>query len=114
VRGRELFDRFRLPALDDASIRARLRGIRVANKGYEPKVAITRGRYRLIHHRGADTTLLYDHETEPNEHLDDGASNREANELLQSELERWEREQLQRIQCRLQLTGDRPLKPRLE
>jgi len=114
VRGRELFDRFRLPALDDASIRARLRGIRAASKGYEPKGAITRGRYRLIHHRGADTTLLYDHETEPNEHLDDGASNREANELLQSELERWEREQLQRIQCRLQLTGDRPPKPRLE
>ena len=33
VRGEELFDSFRLPALDDASIRARLRGIRRASKG---------------------------------------------------------------------------------
>jgi len=112
VRGRELFDRFRLPALDDASIRARLRGTRAASKGYEPKGAITRGRYRLIHHRGASTTLLYDHETDPNEHLDVGASNREANELLQGELERWEQAQLQRIECRLRLTEDPPLKPR--
>ena len=104
VRGRELFDSFRLSALDDASIRARLRGIRVASKGYEPKGAITRGRYRLIHHRGADTTLVYDLEAGPNQHLDDGTASREASKLLQSELERWEQEQMQRIQCRLQLS----------
>ena len=104
VRGRELFDNFQLSALDDASIRARLRGIRSASKGYEPKGAITRGRYRLIHHRGADTTLVYDLEAGPNEHLDDGSASREASKLLQSELERWEQEQMQRIQCRLQLS----------
>ena len=114
VRGRELFDRFRLPALDDATIRARLRGIRIASKGYEPKGAITRGRYRLIHHRGANTTLFYDHESDPKEHLDEGASNREAKELLRSELERWEQEQLRRIQCRLQLTEDQRATPRPE
>jgi arylsulfatase A-like enzyme len=104
VRGRALFDSFRLAALDDASIRTRLRGIRAASKGYEPKGAITRGRYRLIHHRGADTTLVYDLEADPNEHLADGTSSREASKLLRSELERWEQEQLQRIQCRLQLS----------
>jgi arylsulfatase A-like enzyme len=104
VRGRELFDSFRLAALDDASIRDRLRGIRAASKGYEPKGAITRGRYRLIHHRGADTTLVYDLEADPNEHLADGTSSREASKLLRSELERWEQGQLQRIQCRLQLS----------
>ena len=104
VRGHELFDSFRLAELDDASIRTRLRGIRAASKGYEPKGAITRGRYRLIHHRGADTTLVYDLEADPNEHIADGTSSREASKLLQSELERWEQEQLQRIQCRLQLS----------
>ncbi len=104
VRGRELFDSFRLSALDDASIRARIRGIRAASKGYEPKGAISRGRYRLIHHRGADTTLVYDLEAGPNQHLDDGTASREASKLLQSELERWEQEQMQRIQCRLQLS----------
>ena len=104
VRGRELFDSFRLATLDDASIQARLLGIRAASKGYEPKGAITRGRYRLIHHRGADTTLVYDLEADSNEHLADATSSREASKLLQSELERWEQEQLQRIRCRLQLS----------
>jgi len=114
VRGRELFDSFRLPTLDDASIRARLRGIRVANKGYEPKGAITRGRYRLIHHRGADTTLFYDHRADPNEHLDEGAASREPSKLLRSDLERWEHDQLRRIQCRLRLTEEPPTTPRPE
>ncbi len=114
VRGEELFASFRLPSLDDASIRARLRRIRRASKGYEPKGAISQGRYRLIHHRGADTMLFYDHEIDPSEHRDDGASNREANTLLQRELERWEQEQLRRIQCRLQLSEDRPAIPRPE
>jgi arylsulfatase A-like enzyme len=114
VRGRELFDSFRLPALDDTSIRARLRSIRAASKGYEPKGAITRGRYRLIHHRGADTRLFYDHQTDPGEALDQGSSIPEANEILRRELERWEQEQLRRIECRLQLTEERPAIPRPE
>ena len=62
----------------------------------------------MIHHRGANTMLFYDHETDPSERRDEGTSNREAHKLLQSELERWEQEQLRRIQCRLQLTEDRP------
>ncbi|MBW2212826.1 MAG: sulfatase-like hydrolase/transferase [Deltaproteobacteria bacterium] len=108
VRGRELFDSFRLAALDDASIRARLRSIRVASKGYEPKGAITLGRYRLIHHRGADTTLFYDHQSNPGEEIDEAASIPEAGKLLRRELDRWEQEQLRRVECRLQLTEDRP------
>ena len=112
VRGEELFASFRLPSLDDAAIRTRLRGIRRASKGYEPKGAISQGRYRLIHHRGADTTLFYDHETDPNERRDEGTSNLQASKLLHSELERWEQEQLRRIQCRLQLTEDRRATPR--
>ncbi len=114
VRGRELFDSFRLSALDDASIRARLRSIRVASKGYEPKGAITRRHQRLIHHRGANTTLFYDHETDPDEHLGQGASSQAASKALRSELERWEQEQLRRIQCRLQLIQDRPATPHPE
>jgi hypothetical protein len=58
--------------------------------------------------------LFYDHETDASEHRDEGTSNREAKKLLQSELERWEQEQLRRIQCRLQLTEDRPAIPRPE
>jgi arylsulfatase A-like enzyme len=112
VRGEELFASFRLPSLDDAAIRARLRRIRRASKGYEPKGAISRGRYRLIHHRGADTTLFYDHETDPSERREEGTSNLQASKLLHSELERWEQEQLRRIQCRLQLTEDRRATPR--
>jgi arylsulfatase A-like enzyme len=114
VRGRELFDRFRLSALDDASIRARLQSIRAASKGYEPKGAITRGPYRLIHHRGTDTALFYDYEADANEHLDDGAASREASKLLRSELERWEQEQLRRILCRIRLSEERPTTPRPE
>jgi arylsulfatase A-like enzyme len=113
VRGRELFDSFRLPALDDATIRARLRSIRVASKGYEPKGAVTGDRHRLIHHRGANTRLFYDRETDPAERLGRGASN-EATQRLQSDLEQWEQEQLRRIQCRLQLTEDRPATRRPE
>lgn len=108
VRGRELFDSFRLPALDDATIRARLRSIRVSSKGYEPKGAISRGRYRLVHHRSADTTLFYDHVSNPDEKSGLEASNQEARQQLESELARWEQAQLRRIQCRLQLSEERP------
>lgn len=114
VRGRELFDSFRLPALDDATIRSRLRSIRVSSKGYEPKGAITRDRYRLIHHRGADTTLFYDRQSDPDQQSAQPAPSGEAHELLRSELERWEQLQLQRIRCRLQLSGDWPETPRPE
>jgi arylsulfatase A-like enzyme len=114
VRGRQLFDSFRLPALDDATIQSRLRSIHRVSKGYEPKGAVTLDRYRLIHHRGANTTLFYDHETDPRERRDQGETNPEARALLQNELERWEREQLRRIQCRLQLTGDLSAPPHPE
>jgi len=114
VRGRELFDGFRLPSLDDASIRARLRSIRVASKGYEPKDAISRGRYRLIRHRGAKTVLLYDHAIDPDERLGRGTSNEAAGEVLRSELDHWEREQLRRIRCRLDLSEARSATPRHE
>ncbi len=107
VRGQQLFDSFRLSELDDTSIRARLRNIRRASKGYEPKGAIVQGRYRLIHHRGADTTLLYDRDARTSEPVSDSA----AHQRLRAELERWEREQLQRIRCRLQLTELRPQTP---
>ena len=114
VRGRELFDSFRLSALDDVSLRSRLRSIRRASEGYEPKGAITRGPYRLIHHRGANTVLFYDHESDPAEHLDRAEENPEARALLRGELELWEREQLRRIQCRLLLTEDLSAPPHPE
>ncbi len=103
VRGQALFDSFRLPALDDATIRARLRAIRVASKGYEPKGAITRDGQRLIHHRGADATLVYERAADGTESPIRGAEARESSKLLRSALERWEREQLRRIQCRLRV-----------
>lgn len=105
VRGRQLFESFRLPALDDATIRGRLRSIHQTAEGYEPKGAITRDAYRLIHHRAADTTIFYDHEHDPGERSSHEVGNRELNELLRSELERWELEQLRRIRCRLQLSA---------
>jgi arylsulfatase A-like enzyme len=108
VRGRQLFESFRLPALDDTTIRARLRSIRQSSEGYEPKGAITRDRYRLIQHRGANATLFYDREIDPSEHSSQGAENRELVELLRSELQHWEREQLRRIRCKLQLSADPP------
>ena len=114
VRGRQLFDSFRLPALDDATIRARMRGIRVASKGYEPKGAITLDQYRLIHHRGAGTTAFYDHETDPHERSGHGASNHETSDRLRRELVQWERAQLRRIQCRLKLSEERLATPRPE
>jgi hypothetical protein len=113
VRGQELFDSLRLPALDDATIRARLRSIRVASKGYEPKAAITADDHRLIHHRGANATQLYDRESDPEERFGLGPSS-EASRVLRGELKRWEREQLRRIECRLQVTGDHPATPRPE
>ncbi|MGB8224172.1 MAG: sulfatase [Polyangiales bacterium] len=114
VRGRELFDSFLLPALDDASIVARLRSIRVASKGYEPKGAIRRDGERLIHHRGADTTLFYRDEAPVDGRLNLESSDPEASKLLRSELEHWELRQVQRIQCRLQLSGVRDATPRPE
>jgi arylsulfatase A-like enzyme len=114
VRGEALFHTFRLPALDDASIRARLRSIRRASKGYEPKGAMSEGRYRLVHHRGANTMLLYDHDTDPAEQRDVGASQPDTLARLQRGLELWEQQQLRRIRCRLQLTEDRPATPRPE
>ena len=107
VRGRELFDSFRLPALDDATIRNRLRAIRVASKGYEPKGAITKGRRRLIHHRGLDATLVYDRRPDGTESELSRSNERDPAEPLRTELERWEREQLRRIECRLRLTASR-------
>ena len=114
VRGHELFDSFRLPALDDATIRARLRSIRVSSKGYEPKGAISLEGYRLIRHRGAGTAFFFDHESNPGEDPGLQAANPEARQRLESELDRWEQAQLGRIQCRLQLSGDRPETPRPE
>ncbi len=107
VRGRELFESFRLPAFDDATIRARLQSIRVSSKGYEPKGAISLDRYRLIHHRGAGTAFFFDHETNPGEDAGLRDTNPDARQLLEGELDRWEQAQLRRIQCRLQLSGDR-------
>ena len=106
VRGRELFDSFRLPALDDATIRTRLRNIRVSSKGYEPKGAISLTGHRLIHHRAADTTLFYDRQSNPSEDPRVEAPDQEARRLLKRELERWEQAQLRRIQCRLQLSDE--------
>lgn len=108
VRGRELFDSFRLPALDDETIRARLRSIRVSSKGYEPKGAVSRGPYRLIHHRSADAVFLFDQEGRP----DPEASKPEVRESLIKELAHWEQAQLRRIECRLQLSESRPSTPR--
>jgi len=105
VRGEALFDSFRLPSLDDATIQERLRTIRTASKGYEPKGAITKPDARLIHHRSADVALLYRREK-------DGAqtalrSRETAGELesLENELEQWENQQQRRIQCRLRLSA---------
>lgn len=108
VRGRELFDSFRLPALDEATIRSRLRSIRVSSKGYEPKGAISGDRYRLIHHRGADTVLVYDREANLGDDPGLDASNQNALAALRGALEHWEQAQLRRIECRLQLSEDRP------
>ncbi|KPK17013.1 MAG: hypothetical protein AMJ62_03100 [Myxococcales bacterium SG8_38] len=106
VRGRELFDSFRLPGLDEGTIRDRLRSIHIANKGYEPKGAVTRDEYRLVHHRAADAWLLYERERGAERLV--GAEAPEARNLLQSELQRWEQAQLRRIECRLRVKADQP------
>jgi hypothetical protein len=103
VRGEELFKSFRLPALDEATIRDRLQTIRIANKGYEPKGAISLDGYRLIHHRGAGATLIYERAADGRDRAMTGEEGRKRAQLLRSELEQWEREQLRRIQCRLRL-----------
>ncbi|MBT8453498.1 MAG: sulfatase-like hydrolase/transferase [Deltaproteobacteria bacterium] len=112
VRGRELFDSFRLPALDDATIRARLQSIRVSNKGYEPKGAISLDGDRLIHHRSAGTTLFFDDEANPDEDPGLQSDRPEAREALGRELQRWEHAQMRRIECRLQLSEERTETPR--
>jgi hypothetical protein len=100
VRGQALFDGFRLPALDDATIRERLRSIRVTNKGYEPKGSIRSGDHRLIHHRSTDAYFATGEK---------GASvPSELVEELKEELQTWEREQLRRIRCRLRLNAESP------
>lgn len=114
VRGRELFDGFLLGALDDASIRARLRSIRVASKGYEPKGAVRRDGERLIHHRSAGTTLFYARQPGLDEPHTREIADPAASELLRITLERWEQEQLRRIECRLQFSGDQTVTPRPE
>lgn len=111
VRGMELFESFRLPALDDETIVERLRSIRVANKGYEPKGAVTRGDYRLVHHRAADAWLLYQITAPGTEALIRGDSESEVREVLRTELEEWERRQLHRIECRLRVNVDGPSTP---
>jgi arylsulfatase A-like enzyme len=105
VRGDALFDSFRLTARE-ATIRARLRGIRVASEGYEPKGAITLDDQRLIHHRGAGATLLYDRARDGSETRVGAIQTPERSGLLLSELERWEHDQLERIQCRLRLNEE--------
>jgi hypothetical protein len=107
VRGEALFESFRLPSLDDATIADRIRTIRTASKGYEPKGAITKDDARLIHHRSADVALLYRRGS-------DGAqtslSPSEADgelESLRDELEQWESEQRRRIECKLRLSASR-------
>ena len=100
VRGRALFDSFLLPAFDDTTIRNRLRGIRRASKGYEPKASVTLDRHRLVRHRSANTMLLYERAAHAGEALVQDAATEAA---LRAELERWEREQLRRIECRLHL-----------
>ncbi len=105
VRGRALFDGFLLPAFDDATIRKRLQGIRRASRGYEPKVGVTLDRYRLVRHRSANTTLLYERAAQAGEALVEDAATEAA---LRAELDRWEREQLRRIECRLHLRATPP------
>lgn len=106
VRGRELFASFPLPALDDKTIVDRLQSIRLSNKGYEPKGAVTRGRYRLIHHRASDAWLLYERSDLGIEKPASEQQERDAAELLRNDLERWEEGQLDRIQCRLNVEVD--------
>lgn len=106
VRGRELFASLPLPALDPKTIVERLQSIRLANKGYEPKGAVTRGRYRLIHHRAADAWFLYHRDDSGAEKPASKRQEREMGELLRGELERWEGAQLRRIECRLNVEAD--------
>jgi len=114
VRGRELFETFAIHALDDASLRHRLRSIRVASEGYEPKGAIRSDGDRLIHHRSADTTLFHPQQSASGERLGREVSDEETRARLLGQLEQWERDQLRRIQCRLQLSADRIATPRPE
>lgn len=108
IRGRQLFDGFRLDELDDASIGDRLSQIRVANQGYEPKIAITQGPYRLIQHRAADASFLFERGAGSNEEGSGRRGDSERAAILEENLARWQREQLRRIRCRLNLQVDTP------
>ncbi len=106
VRGRELFDSFRLPSLDDAAIERRLRAIRVANRGYEPKGAVTQDRFRLIHHRDADAWLLYERRPGGDDMLVPAGRAGAMTDLLRGRLLEWEEAQRRRIECRLQIKAE--------
>ncbi|MDH3202411.1 MAG: sulfatase-like hydrolase/transferase [Myxococcales bacterium] len=103
IRGRELFDSLRLDALDDASIRERLRQTRLMNKGYEPKIAITQGRHRLIRHRAAGASYLFDRDAGSRDERDVADTEPERAARLGRNLLAWEEDQLRRIRCRLNL-----------
>lgn len=105
VRGQALFESFRLPALDDATIARRLRAIRTASRGYEPKGAVTLDRYRLIHHRAADASWTYAREADG---LARPIEDPTVSEALHRALDRWEDAQLHRIECRLRINAPRP------
>lgn len=106
VRGAALFDSFRLPSLEEATIRDRITGIRVASHGYEPKGAISRGRARLIHHRSSGATFFYRTDEDGTERRVPGAQGSEEALALWASLQEWEAAQLDRLRCRLRLSAD--------
>ena len=107
VRGEALFESFRLPSLDDATIQERIRTIRTASKGYEPKGAITKPDARLIHHRSADVALLYRREKDNTQSALRPRENAGELATLENELEQWESQQRRRIECRLRFSAPR-------
>ncbi len=112
VRGRELFDGFRLPSLDDATIARRLRSIRTVNRGYEPKVAITEDRHRLIRHRAMGVELFYERDASGRQTPARSTESIRARGALEAELDDWEAEQLHRIGCRLKLKAPPTPRPK--
>ena len=57
--------------------------------------------HRLVHHRSANTAMVYERSPDGSERRLGTAEGREVSELLRAKLEHWESEQLSRIQCRL-------------
>jgi arylsulfatase A-like enzyme len=115
VRGRALFDRFQLGSLEEDAIRARFEEINTKSEGYEPKTAITMGSTRLIHHRAADTFMMFDRMADPDERTDILASQPARAEALQERLASWQRQQRRRTECRLRLqhfSSDEPQQPK--